>query len=130
MIHAGDFVGIAALEEIESFGVPVHAVYGNVDEAAVRERLPAELEIEIAGVRVGLVHDAGPAAGRTARLRRRFGDASCAIFGHTHLPEHAREGQFQAFNPGSPTERRRAPSRSMGVLEIDRGIPRFRHVAL
>ena len=39
---------------------------------------------------------------------RRFPEADAVIFGHSHLPLHeAREG-FQVFNPGSPTERRRA----------------------
>jgi putative phosphoesterase len=130
VIHAGDFVTVAVLEEIESLGRPVHAVYGNVDEPALRRRIPAELELEIDGARIAMVHDAGPRAGRAERLHARFPDAHCAIFGHTHLPEHARVGSFQAFNPGSPTERRRAPHRSMGMLEVRGGEPRFSHVRL
>ncbi|HWC08020.1 MAG TPA: metallophosphoesterase family protein, partial [Solirubrobacterales bacterium] len=72
--------------------------------------------------RVGLIHDAGPARGRLARLRASFPDAGAVVFGHSHLPlhEHDRDG-FQIFNPGSPTERRRAPRRSMGILRTDRG---------
>jgi putative phosphoesterase len=130
VIHAGDFVASRVLEEIEALGPPVHAVHGNVDEPALRQRLPAALELELEGVRIAVVHDAGPRTGRAERLRARFPDAACAIFGHTHLPEHARAGAFHAFNPGSPTERRRAPTHSMGVLELRGGKPRFRHVAL
>jgi uncharacterized protein len=96
----------------------------------LRRRLPETLELELAGVRLAVVHDAGPRRGRAARLKARFPDADCAIFGHTHLPEHSRLGSFHAFNPGSPTERRRAPTRSMGLLEIRGGGPRFRHVPL
>jgi uncharacterized protein len=87
-------------------------------------------EVEIGGARIAVVHDAGPRAGRAERLRARFPSADSAIFGHSHLPEHSRFSSFQVFNPGSPTERRRAPNRSMGVIEVRGGKPRFRHVAL
>jgi putative phosphoesterase len=130
VIHAGDFVTAAVLDEIEALGPPVHAVYGNVDEPALRRRLPETLELEIAGARVGVVHDAGPRRGRAERLRAMFRGADCAIFGHSHIPEHVRDGAFQIFNPGSPTERRRAPHRSMGVMEIRAGEVTLRHVSL
>jgi predicted phosphodiesterase len=72
--------------------------------------------VDAAGLAIGLVHDAGPAKGRLARLRRRFPDADAVVFGHSHIPlhEHA-SGGFQIFNPGSPTERRRAPAHTMGI---------------
>jgi putative phosphoesterase len=130
LIHAGDFVTAAVLEELESLGPPLHAVYGNVDERALRRRLPEALELEIAGVRLGVVHDAGPRSGRAERLRARFPQTDGVVFGHSHVPEHAQLGGFQIFNPGSPTERRRTPHRSMGVLRIRDGVPRFRLVAL
>ena len=130
LIHAGDFVTAAVLEELESLGPPLHAVYGNVDDRALRRRLPEALELEIAGVRLGIVHDAGPRSGRVERLRARFPQADGVVFGHSHVPEHARLGGFQVFNPGSPTERRRAPHRSMGILRIHDGAARFRSVPL
>jgi len=130
IVHVGDFVTAAVLAEIASIGPPVAAVYGNVDDEALRRDLPEERVIELAGARVGLVHDAGPARGRLGRLRRRFPDADAAIFGHSHLPLHEREGGFQIFNPGSPTERRRAPHRSMGLATVEQGGIRFEHVAL
>jgi len=130
VIHAGDFVTGAVIEEIEALGPPVHAVHGNVDEPALRRRLPETLAVEIAGARIALIHDAGPRAGRAERLRARFPDADCVVFGHSHMPEHARLGEFQIFNPGSPTERRRAPHRSMGMLEILGGELALRHVRL
>jgi len=130
ILHVGDFMTAAVLGEIESIGPPVAAVYGNVDDEALRHALPEERVLEIAGARVGLVHDAGPARGRLGRLRRRFPDADAAIFGHSHLPLHEREGDFQIFNPGSPTERRRAPHRSMGLATVEQGEIRFEHVPI
>lgn len=130
IVHAGDFVTAAVLAEIESIGPPVAAVHGNLDDYTLRRDLPEERVLEVAGARVGLVHDAGPARGRLGRLRRRFPDADAAIFGHSHLPLHDREGGFQVFNPGSPTERRRAPHRSMGMATVDQGEIRFELVQL
>jgi putative phosphoesterase len=131
VIHAGDFFAGSVLAELERLNPVVHAVHGNVDEPALRERLPRRLQIEVGIHRVGLIHDAGPAKGRLARLRASFPDAGAVVFGHSHLPlhEHDRDG-FQIFNPGSPTERRRAPRRSMGILRTDRGELAFEHVWL
>ena len=108
IIHLGDFTELAVLRDLETLG-PVEAVHGNVDSAEVRRLLPAHKEIEVEGRRLALIHDAGPARGRLARMRRRFPGADAVLFGHSHLPLHEREGEFQLFNPGSPTERRRAP---------------------
>ena len=85
-------------------------MHGNVDDAAVQAALPEAATIDADGARIAVVHDAGPARGRLARLRSRFPDADAVIFGHSHLPLHERDDDgFQIFNPGSPTERRRAP---------------------
>jgi putative phosphoesterase len=121
IVHLGDFRAVSVLERFESLGPPVVGVHGNVDDAEVRRRLPAEREVELEGVRVGLIHDAGPRRGRLERMRARFPDADAVLFGHSHLPLHEWDGDFQIFNPGSPTERRRAPSRTMGIGEIDAG---------
>jgi putative phosphoesterase len=130
VIHAGDFFARPALEEIEAFCPRLHAVHGNVDEPALRDSLPETLEIEIGGQTLALIHDAGPAKGRLARLRRRFPAAAAAVFGHSHLPLHEEEAGFQIFNPGSPTERRRAPRPSMGLLTVAGGELAFEHVWL
>jgi putative phosphoesterase len=130
IIHVGDFFAASVLEEIEAIGPPVVAVHGNVDDAELRSRLPAERLFEAAGVVVGLIHDAGPGRGRLARMRRHFPEADAVVFGHSHMPLHERDGAFQIFNPGSPTERRRAPHRSMGVATVESGSVRFEHVEL
>lgn len=130
-LHAGDFFAISVLEEINAICPgPIHAVHGNVDEGELRTALPETLEVEFDGARIAMVHDAGPAKGRVGRMRARFPDADAVVFGHSHLPLHEEEDGFQIFNPGSPTERRRAPRHSMGLLRIERGKPRFEHVWL
>jgi predicted phosphodiesterase len=79
-----------------------------------------------------MIHDAGPRDGRLQRMRRRFPDAHAVVFGHSHLPLHetSPDGAFQLFNPGSPTERRRAPDHTMGIATIADGVPRFELVVL
>jgi putative phosphoesterase len=130
IVHAGDFVSLAFHAEMLALGPPLAAVYGNVDDLALRERLPAERTVEAAGARIGLLHDAGPARGRLARMRRRFPDAHAVVFGHSHIPLQESDGTFQIFNPGSPTERRRAPRHTMGVATVGARRVRFEHIAL
>ena len=121
LVHAGDIMTLEALAEIEAIGPPVRAVAGNMDGWDLRERLPVADEIEAAGATVAVLHDAGPSAGRLERMRRRFPGADAVVFGHSHIPLHVLEGDFQIFNPGSPTERRRAPSHSMGLARVEAG---------
>jgi putative phosphoesterase len=130
LIHAGDFFAASVHEELESLCPAVHAVHGNVDEPALRRRLPETVEIAFGEVSVAVVHDAGPAKGRLDRMRSRFPEADAVVFGHSHMPLHEREGGFQIFNPGSPTERRRAPRASMGLLSVSPSGPVFEHVWL
>jgi putative phosphoesterase len=130
VIHAGDFFASSALEELRALCPVVHAVHGNVDEPALRRALPASLEVEVGGHTVAVIHDAGPTRGRLARLRKHFPAADAVVFGHSHLPLHEEDGGLQIFNPGSPTERRRAPRRSMGLLNCDAGGLAFEHVWL
>jgi uncharacterized protein len=130
IVHLGDFGEREVLEQIAGFGPRVEAVHGNVDSPELRRLLPASKTIEVEGANLALIHDAGPARGRIARLRRRFPEASAVLFGHSHLPLHEVEGEFQIFNPGSPTERRRAPARTMGIAEANRGRLSFCHLVV
>jgi putative phosphoesterase len=130
-LHAGDFFAAEVLREVEALCPgPVHAVRGNVDRTDLRELLPETVEVEFDGARIAMIHDAGPAPGRLGRMRGRFPDANAVVFGHSHLPLHEEDDGFQIFNPGSPTERRRAPRHSMGLLKIESGRPHFEHVWL
>jgi uncharacterized protein len=112
-------------------GPPVKSVRGNVDAPELRRELPERLELTLEGVAIGMVHDAGPPQGRTPRLRRLFPEAAAVVFGHTHIPFHATtDDGFQIFNPGSPTERRRAATRSMGIAEVREETIDFRYLTL
>ena len=130
VLHAGDFTSATTYGEIELIGPPLLAVHGNVDDAELRRRLPADRIVEAAGARIAMTHDAGPANGRLARLRRRFPHADACVFGHSHLPLHEERDGFQIFNPGSPTERRRAPSHTMGLARVEDGGVAFELVVL
>ncbi len=130
ILHAGDVSTATTLEELELIGPPVVAVHGNVDDEELTRRLPAERIVETGGARIAMVHDAGPGRGRLARMRRRFPDAHAVVFGHSHLPLHESDDGFQIFNPGSPTERRRAPTHTMGLARAGGGEVEFELVEL
>ena len=131
ILHGGDFMRAEVLEMLQRLGPPVHGIHGNVDDEALRRMLPAARVVELGGVRIGMVHDAGPRQGRLARMRFRFKDADAVIFGHSHLPLHEADADgFQIFNPGSPTERRRAPVKTMGMASIEDGRVSFELVAV
>jgi uncharacterized protein len=128
-VHAGDFSTAAVLAELRELG-PVAAVHGNVDSPELQRELPEALSLDLEGITLAMVHDAGPAKGRLERLRARFPEADAVVFGHSHLPLHEEREGFQIFNPGSPTERRRAPHRSMGEATIAGGRIEFQHRTL
>jgi uncharacterized protein len=121
ILHGGDVVAASALRELEALA-PVEAVYGNMDEQALQGSLPERRVVEVEGLRIGLVHIAGPRAGRDERLASWFPGCAAVVYGHTHVPQLDRHRGVWILNPGSPTERRRAPQRSMLVLEVERTI--------
>jgi uncharacterized protein len=120
ILHAGDLVIPEVLDQLGELA-PVHAVLGNND-VELAGTLDDEVVLELGGVRVAMVHDSGPRAGREARLHRRFPDADVVVFGHSHIPWDAAgvDGQW-LLNPGSPTERRRQPSRTMATMDVADG---------
>jgi uncharacterized protein len=120
ILHAGDVVAAPVLEELRLLA-PVHAVFGNVDEAALRESLPRDLVVEAGGARIGMVHVPGPRLGREARLVARFPGCGAVVYGHTHVPQVERHEGVWILNPGSPTERRSAPEHTMLELEVAAG---------
>lgn len=120
VLHAGDVVTGDLLDALRARR-PVHAVLGNNDKALVGA-LPHRLELELAGVPIGMVHDSGARAGRERRMRRWFPAARLVVFGHSHEPVDAEglDGQ-RLFNPGSAVQRRRQPRRTVGRLELADG---------
>jgi putative phosphoesterase len=115
ILHAGDVVAASVLRELEAYA-PVEAVFGNMDEPALKETLPERRVVEVEGIRIGMVHIAGPRAGREERLASWFPRCDAVVYGHTHVPQVDRHRGVWILNPGSPTERRRAPQRSMLVI--------------
>jgi putative phosphoesterase len=120
ILHTGDVTDPALLDELAALA-RLDGVAGNCDGWDVAARLPAEQTVEIGALQIGLVHDPGPERGRRERLRARFPRARVVCFGHTHLPVCEDRDGLLLLNPGSPTERRRAPWHSYAELEIGPG---------
>jgi putative phosphoesterase len=121
ILHGGDVCRAFVLEELAAFA-PVRAVLGNNDTADVADwGAPETLDLDLEGLQVGMVHDAGPADGRTRRLRQRFPSAGLVVFGHSHIPLDQSDGDLRIFNPGSPTDRRRQPHGTVGLLRVEAG---------
>jgi putative phosphoesterase len=123
ILHAGDIVSGEVLDDLRTMA-PVHAVLGNND-VDLAGTLPEQVVLDLDGVRVGMIHDSGPRTGREGRLRRRFPDADLVVFGHSHIPWDAAglDGQW-LLNPGSPTERRRQPHKTIATVELSAGTVR------
>ena len=127
ILHAGDVCTAATLDELAGYA-PVRAVRGNNDGPEVAAwGAPDMLQLDLEGLSVAMLHDSGPAAGRPARMRRRFPGAELVVFGHSHMPLDSGPGPQRAghgqriFNPGSPTDRRRQPQGTIGVLDVEDG---------
>jgi len=121
ILHAGDVCTAGVLTELEQYA-PVTAVLGNNDgpDVAAWGAAPTA-DLDLAGLRVAMLHDSGPAAGRLARMRRAFPRANLVVFGHSHIPMQDSGLGLRIFNPGSPTDRRRQPQGTLGVLRIESG---------
>jgi hypothetical protein len=121
ILHAGDVCTAAVLDELAQYA-PVTAVAGNNDGPDVAAWGAAETaSLTLDGLRVAMIHDSGPAAGRLPRMRARFPEAELVVFGHSHIPLDAAGEGLRIFNPGSPTDRRRQPHGTLGVLRIADG---------
>ncbi len=122
VLHAGDVCTAGVLDELSGYA-PVSAVLGNNDGPDVAAwGAPPTLEFDLDGLRVAMIHDSGAATGRLRRMRRLFPGAGLVVFGHSHIPlDEAAEG-IRIFNPGSPTDRRRQPQGTVGLLRIEAGL--------
>jgi uncharacterized protein len=121
ILHVGDVCDAALLEELKACA-PVTVVMGNCDGLDIKDwGAKDDVEIDLGGVSVAMVHDAGPKIGRRKRMRERFPSARVVVFGHSHMPFNEDEDGLLLFNPGSPTWKRQAPFPSMGILWMDDG---------
>ncbi|CCH76788.1 conserved hypothetical protein [Nostocoides japonicum T1-X7] len=121
ILHAGDVCRAETLEELAAYA-PVLVALGNNDGPDVAAWGAQEVvETTLDGLRVAMVHDSGPAAGRGRRLRRRFPDADLVVFGHSHIPWDETHAGQRHVNPGSPTDRRRQPHGTMARMTVADG---------
>ncbi|WP_215453678.1 MULTISPECIES: metallophosphoesterase [unclassified Streptomyces] len=110
VVHAGDWVDEATLDLLQARSRRLIAVYGNNDGPALRARLPEVARADLAGLRLAVVHETGPAQGREHRCAARFPDTDVLVFGHSHIPwDTTTSTGLRLLNPGSPTDRRRQP---------------------
>jgi putative phosphoesterase len=101
VVHAGDWVDVALLDELEARSRHLLAVH---------ERLPEVARVEIEGIRIAVVHETGDKKGREQRCAARFPDTDVLVFGHSHIPwDTTAPNGLRLINPGSPTDRRRQP---------------------
>jgi len=120
ILHAGDLVDLSVLDNFR--GKEVKAVYGNMDNISVKEKLPEHLLFEIKGFKFVLIHGWGSPRGIEEKILARFDDVDCIVYGHTHKPANYKKGKVLFFNPGSAADRHFASSRTIGILEIDKDI--------
>jgi putative phosphoesterase len=122
VVHAGDWVDVALLDELESRAAALLGCWGNNDGPALRSRLPEVGRAEVAGLRLGVVHETGPSAGREERMDREYDDLDVLVFGHSHIPwDTVTPGGMRLLNPGSPTDRRRQPVATFMTADADAG---------
>lgn len=125
LLHAGDLVEGKVLDELRILA-PVEAVAGNMDPLYLVLLLGRKKVLEVAGYRIGLIHgDLGSDRHKTPlRAHEAFAEDNvhCVVFGHSHQPYCREEKGVLLFNPGSPTDRRREPYPSCGLLTIGKKI--------
>ncbi|GAA0536020.1 YfcE family phosphodiesterase [Paractinoplanes ferrugineus] len=122
VIHAGDWVDEAALDALSARAARLIACYGNNDGPALRARLPEIARVELAGLRIAVIHETGPSTGRTERCAARFPDTDLLVFGHSHIPwDTTAASGLRLLNPGSPTDRRRQPVATFMTAQLTDG---------
>ncbi|MEV6913121.1 metallophosphoesterase [Amycolatopsis sp. NPDC051071] len=129
VVHAGDWVEVALLDELEVRSKRLIGVYGNNDGAELRARLPEIARAELDGVRLAVIHETGGKQGRERRCDDLFPDTDVLVFGHSHIPwDTVTPKGLRLLNPGSPTDRRRQPFCTYQTAELLDG--ELREVAL
>jgi uncharacterized protein len=120
VIHAGDLVDLRVLDMFA--GKEVKAVCGNMDYHSVKEKLPEQLLFTMRGFKFGVMHGWGAPGGVEEKILAKTGSLDCIVYGHTHTPICHKNAGVLFFNPGSPTDKRFAAHRSIGILEIDKEV--------
>lgn len=131
ILHAGDWTDLKLFKELSDFA-PVYGVAGNNDGPEIVKRLGYRKIVRFENVAIGLVHGHGAASRQDTEqnaIRAFEGEAVQAIvYGHSHIPVAKVLNGILIFNPGSPTDKRRQPAYSFGVMELEGGSLRARHL--
>jgi uncharacterized protein len=110
VLHAGDWIMPALLDEMEGRAHRLVGCWGNNDGDELRRRLPERADVTLEGVRFTVVHETGKTAGRDARMAALYPETDVLVFGHSHIPwDTTAETGLRLLNPGSPTDRRSQP---------------------
>ena len=124
ILHAGDIGSLDILKELEAIA-PVTAVYGNTDGGAIRAMVPRVAKIQLDGFDIVVTH--GDQFGRdvpSEGLHELYPDADILIHGHTHIPKlELVDVVVTVMNPGGAGARRYDIPASVGILELEPGIP-------
>ena len=122
IVHVGDFTGPEVPALFEAIA-PLEAVAGNNDPPELRERFGHRKILDVAGVRLGVIHGDGRAGTTVGRSRAAFSDDPVDVicFGHSHQPLCERRDSVWLVNPGSPTDKRRQPRYSYAILDVEGG---------
>ncbi len=119
VVHAGDWVSVDLLDALEGRAARLVGVWGNNDGPALRKRLPEVARVRLDDLRLAVVHETGPAAGRERRCAAAYPDVDVLVFGHSHIPwDTTAASGLRLLNPGSPTDRRRQPTHTWMTAEI------------
>jgi hypothetical protein len=123
ILHGGDIGPEAILDELQTIA-PVTAVYGNTDGWALRSRLPRVARLELDGFTIVVTHGDQLGTPTPERLQAGFPDAEIIVFGHTHRPLLTLvDTVVTVMNPGGAGPRRFDLPASVGILELEPGIP-------
>lgn len=123
ILHAGDVGPAELLTELEALA-PVTAVYGNTDGWDLRARLPQVARLRLDGFDIVVTHGDQFGSPTPARLHAAFPEAEILVFGHTHRPLlEVVDVVVTAMNPGGAGARRFDLPPSVGIMELEPGIP-------
>jgi putative phosphoesterase len=146
VVHAGDWVTVDLLDELQARSNRLVGVRGNNDGPEFADRLPEVASFDVDGLRFAVVHETGSSVGRERRMLDAYPDTDVLVFGHSHIPWDTTasapdttasapgttasapdttgpggERRLRLLNPGSPTDRRRQPDFTWMTGMVDRG---------
>jgi len=123
ILHGGDVGAWEVLTDLEAIA-PVTAVHGNVDDAELRAKLPQVATVQLEGFEIVVTHGDQLGSPTPAKLHAEFPLAEIIVYGHTHRPLLELVGRtVTVMNPGAAGPARFGFAPSVGIMELEPGIP-------